>query len=112
VTNFWVALELGSRTRVRDAMVGFRVYPVTAALAADARGDRMDFDIEIAVRMARAGVPVVNLPVGVRYLSADEGGVSHFRMLRDNLAFCALHTRLCVGGTWGWLRRRLGGGSR
>jgi len=69
----------------------------------------MDFDIEIVVRMARAGVPVVNLPVGVRYPPAEAGGVSHFRPVADNLRFCWLHTRLCVGGTLGWIRRAVGG---
>ena len=29
----------------------------------------MDYDIEIAVRLAWKGVPVVNLPTRVRYLS-------------------------------------------
>ena len=100
ITCFWVDLEAG-RGVIEDAMVGFRVYPLEAALAARARGKRMDFDIEIAVRMAWRGVPIVNLPVGVRYLSADEGGVSHFRLVRDNLRISWLHTRLT---TWALLR--------
>jgi len=54
----------------------------------------MDFDIEVLVRLAWERVPIVNLPVAVRYLSAAEGGVSHFRMLRDNLRISWLHTRL------------------
>ncbi len=108
VTAFWVAVELGDRTRIRDAMIGFRVYPLAASLATPIRSARMGFDIEIAVRMARRGVPIVNLPVAVRYPPAEEGGVSHFRPLRDNLAFCALHTRLCVGGTFSAIVRGLG----
>lgn len=109
-TSFWVALELGGRGKVRDAMVGFRLYPLAAALAAGARGERMDFDVEIAVRMARAGVPVVNLPVGVHYPTSADGGVSHFQPLRDNLRFCLLHSRLCIAGLFGWARRGLRGG--
>jgi len=107
LTSFWVAVEVGRRQCIRDAMIGFRVYPLSAALAARTRGDRMDFDIEIAVRMVRAGTPVVNLPVGVRYLSAQEGGVSHFRMLGDNLRFFGMHSRLCTSGALGWMRRTL-----
>src|SRR5690606_22513085 len=86
------------RSLIRDAMIGFRVYPLEESLATRIRSARMGFDIEIAVRMARRGIEIVNLPVGVRYPPPEEGGVSHFRPLRDNLAFCALHTRLCVGG--------------
>ena len=56
----------------------------------------MDFDAEIAVRMVWQGCPVVNLPTRVRYLSADEGGVSHFRMFRDNVLISWSHTRLCT----------------
>jgi glycosyltransferase involved in cell wall biosynthesis len=107
-TAFWVTLELGRPDQVVDAMVGFRIYPLQAALAAGARGDHMDFDVEIAVRMARAGTPVVNLPVGVRYLAPREGGVSHFQPLRDNLRFFGVHSRLCTGGAFGWARRALG----
>ncbi len=106
VTTFWVGLELGGRDRVVDAMVGFRVYPLAAALAARARGDRMDFDVEIAVKLARAGVRVINLPVAVRYPSPEEGGVSHFRTWRDNLGFCALHSRLCMTGVVDRVLRR------
>ncbi|MCA9671223.1 MAG: glycosyltransferase family 2 protein [Myxococcales bacterium] len=94
ITNFWVNLEVG-RGVIYDAMVGFRVYPLAAAAQVPVRGRRMDFDIEIAVRLAWAKVPIINLPVAVRYLSADEGGVSHFRNLRDNLRFAWLHSRLC-----------------
>lgn len=95
ITTFFVALETAGR-RVRDAMVGFRVYPLAAARRVRARGDRMDFDIEIAVRLAWTRMPIVNLPVTVRYLEADEGGVSHFRLWRDNVGITWLHTRLCT----------------
>src|SRR6185295_10928684 len=46
ITIFWTRLETGSRA-IDDPMCGFRVYPVAAALACGARGDRMDFDPEI-----------------------------------------------------------------
>jgi hypothetical protein len=32
----------------------------------------------------------------VRYLSAEEGGVSHFRYGRDNLLLTWMHTRLML----------------
>jgi len=105
VTNFWVDLEAG-KGRIRDAMVGFRVYPLQAAVDANARGNWMDFDIEIAVRMAWTGMPVINLPVGVKYLDEEEGGVSHFRPFADNMRFGMLHSRLCTRASWNWFWRK------
>jgi glycosyltransferase involved in cell wall biosynthesis len=104
-THLWVALEVGSRAAIRDAMIGFRVYPLEAALTSGCRGARMDFDVEIAVRMVWAGTPTLNLPVAVRYLAPEEGGISHFRSVRDNLRFSLLHTRLCAQRSMRWVGR-------
>ena len=101
IARFWVDLETGGHV-VTDPMTGFRIYPLAAALACGATGTGMDFDIEIIVRMVWKGVPVVNLPVGVRYPSPEEGGVSHFRMVRDNARISWLHTRLTIAA----LRRK------
>lgn len=108
----WIGLETAWKQSVEDALIGFRVYPVAATLACPTWGDRMTFDIEIIVRLVRAGTPIVNEPVAVRYLSAERGGVSHFRMVRDNLAISWMHCRLCTLGLFGWVLRRLsvGGG--
>jgi glycosyltransferase involved in cell wall biosynthesis len=95
ISVFWVSVETGGR-RIADPQCGFRVYPIAAALAADARGDHMEFDQELPVRMVWRGVQVVNLPTRVRYLPAAEGGVSHFRMVRDNVRISWLHTRLVI----------------
>ncbi|MBY0401412.1 glycosyltransferase family 2 protein, partial [Myxococcota bacterium] len=102
LTRFWVDLEVGGRGRIADAMIGFRVYPVGATLALGTRCDRMAFDVEAAVLLAWAGVPIENRPVGVRYLSREEGGLSHFRMVWDNLALVRLHSRLCTRGAVEW----------
>jgi hypothetical protein len=40
---------------------------------------------------------VLNLPAPVRYFSAAEGGVSHFRYGRDNALLTAMHVRLFFG---------------
>jgi glycosyltransferase involved in cell wall biosynthesis len=93
ISRFWTDLETGGRV-IEDPLCGFRVYPLDAALRAGARGERMDFDPEIAVRMIWNGCPVVNLRTRVRYPSAEEGGVSHFRMFRDNVLISLCHTRL------------------
>jgi hypothetical protein len=105
LTNFWVHIETGGRV-IRDPMCGFRVYPMAAALAALPRADRMDFDPEIAVRLVWAGLPVINLPTRVRYLTAAEGGVSHFQLFRDNVRISWMHTRLVFAAPWGIFNRR------
>lgn len=92
---FWVAIETLSR-RIADPLCGFRVYPLNNLPPLAQLGDRMDFDPEIAVRLVWRGVPVVNIDTPVRYLSAQEGGVSHFRGVRDTLLICWLHTRLVL----------------
>lgn len=103
-TQFWIDLEVG-RGVIEDAMVGFRLYPIDETLAARAGGNRMDFDVEIPVRMAWRGVPIINLPVPVRYLTEEEGGVSHFQPVWDNVRFSWLHARLT---TWSFFRRLFG----
>jgi hypothetical protein len=47
--------------------------------------------------MVWAGTPVRNLPTRVRYLSAAEGGVSHFHVVRDTARISWLHSRLVFG---------------
>ncbi len=95
ISVFWARVETFGDV-VGDPLCGFRVYPVTAALAARATGDRMDFDPEIAVRMAWMGVPILRVPTRVRYLPAEHGGVSHFQGVRDNLRISWVHTRLVI----------------
>ncbi len=106
VTKFWVDRETGGA--VRDAMIGCRIYPLATARGSGTRGNRMDFDVEIAVRMARAGVTVINLPVRVRYLTAAEGGVSHFQPVRDIVRLSWMHSRLCTGISVRWVLRKVG----
>lgn len=99
ISNSWANLEtLG--WGIGDSLFGMRVYPVVALLRAF-RGTffarRFDFDTEISVRVCWQGVPVVNVPTPVRYLTAAEGGVSQFRYFRDNALLTWMHTRLFFG---------------
>ena len=98
VSNWWTNLEtLGAG--VADSLYGFRVYPVAALLAVMTRQPwmrRFDFDTEAVVRMAWRGVKPINIDAPVKYLSAAEGGVSHFRYGRDNLLLTWMHIRLML----------------
>lgn len=85
------------RAGIGDALFGFRVYPIAPLLRAMAATRFMrgfDFDPEAAIRLARMGVAVVHLPAPVRYPPRDQGGVSHFRYLRDNLRLAWMFARL------------------
>lgn len=105
LTTFWVNFEAGCG-KVRDAMVGFRVYPLAALERVTVKSNRMDFDIEVAVRLAWAKTPIVNLPVPVRYLTQEEGGVSHFQHFWDNLRLSRLHSKLCTLRCMAWFLPR------
>jgi glycosyltransferase involved in cell wall biosynthesis len=98
VSNGWTNLEtLGAG--VGDSLFGFRVYPIAALVAVMRRQPwmrRFDFDTEAVVRLAWRGVAPVNLDAPVKYLSAEEGGVSHFNYLRDNALLTWMHARLVL----------------
>lgn len=99
ISQFWTHLETWS-TDIRDAMCGFRVYPVAATLAAVGRrppGRGMEFDAEVLVRAHWAGIPLRFVPTPVVY---PPDGLSHFRMVRDNVRISAMHTRLVCGMLW------------
>jgi glycosyltransferase involved in cell wall biosynthesis len=98
VSNWWTNLEtLGAG--IDDSLYGFRVYPIADLIAVMRRQPwmrRFDFDTEAVVRLAWRGVVPLNLAAPVKYLSAEEGGVSHFRYGRDNVLLTWMHTRLML----------------
>ena len=96
ITNAWTHIETLGRV-IADPMCGFRVYPIAATLAAGVRARAMDFDPEVAVTLAWRGCPVINVPTEVRY---HRGGVSHFRLLKDNLLISWMHTRMVLALLW------------
>ena len=91
ITNFWVAINTLS-LGVKDAMCGFRVYPLEQLkkAAAKSQTNRMEFDIEILVNAVRQGIDVRWIDTYVRY---EKGGVSHFKMLRDNALISLMHAK-------------------
>jgi glycosyltransferase involved in cell wall biosynthesis len=96
LTHVWVWINTLSLA-IRDSMCGFRVYPIAPVLALARRrrlGLRMNFDIEILVRLYWDGVAIVNLPTRVGY---PEDGVSHFKAWTDNVLISRLHMTLFFG---------------
>lgn len=100
VSNALTRLETLGCDRIGDSLFGFRVYPLAALLMIMESSRRMrnfDFDTEAVIRLAWHGVPAINRAAPVRYISAEDGGVSHFRYGRDNIVLAAMHARLMGG---------------
>ena len=99
ISNGWANLET-LWAGIGDSLFGFRVYPIEPlrrVMQVQPWMRHFDFDPEAVVRLCWRGVRPVNLPAPVRYYRADEGGVSHFRYLRDNILLTWMHARLLVG---------------
>jgi glycosyltransferase involved in cell wall biosynthesis len=99
ISNGWANLET-LWSGIGDSLCGFRVYPIAplrAVMHSTSWMRRFDFDPEATVRLCWRGVQPINLPAPIRYFRPEEGGVSHFNYLRDNLLLTWMHTRLMVG---------------
>ncbi|HLC15877.1 MAG TPA: glycosyltransferase [Thermodesulfovibrionia bacterium] len=95
INNFWVCIETLS-WQIKDSMCGFRMYPLNetvALLNSVPFAQRMAFDVEIMVRLNRAGVSIQTIPTKVLY---PENGISHFKLFKDNYLLIKTHTRLCM----------------
>ena len=98
---------------IDDSLFGFRLYPI-AELRQVMHGirwaRRYDFDPEVAVRLVWEGVRPINFRCPVRYLTATQGGVSHFKYFRDNCLLTWMHLRLILTfllrlpSAWRWRR--------
>jgi glycosyltransferase involved in cell wall biosynthesis len=98
-THVWVWINTLSFA-IADSMCGFRVYPLATVvhLIDQTRiGRRMDFDVEVMVRLHWRGVAIVNQPTHVRY---PQDGISHFRAGLDNLLISRMHAMLFLGMLW------------
>lgn len=96
LTTSCVWLETLSKD-IKDAMCGFRIYPLESTcnlINKTKLKRRMDFDIDIIVRLHWMGVKMSFLPIDVVY---PEDGHSNFRMIRDNVAISKIHTLLIIG---------------
>lgn len=96
LSNWWTTVETLGAGRF-DSLFGFRIYPVEPLrrIMEESRWMRgFDFDAEAAVRLCWHGFQPISVPAPVRYLRADEGGVSHFHYGRDNVLLIWMHLRL------------------
>lgn len=99
LTHIWVWINTLSYA-IKDSMCGFRIYPladVMALVKLKKLKSRMDFDTDILVRLYWNGSEIINVPTRVRY---PIDGVSHFRLLLDNLLISRMHAILFFGMLW------------
>lgn len=97
--NMWANVET-LWAGIGDSLFGFRIYPIEPLRRVMHNLPwmrRFDFDPEAVVRLSWRGVKAVNLPAPVLYFNAAQGGVSHFRYLRDNVLLTSMHIRLLIG---------------
>ena len=98
ISNWWANVETVGGG-IGDSLYGFRVYPLAdlvEVMSRQAFMRRFDFDPEAAVRLVWRGLQPVNIPAPVKYLRPEEGGVSHFNYLRDNVLLTWMHARLVL----------------
>jgi len=101
-SNFWFNLE--TDIKLPDTQSGYRVYPVKAMENINFFTRKFEFEIEVIVRAAWAGIDVMAIPVKVYYPPAGER-VSHFRPFNDFTRISILNTVL-VFLTFFWIKPR------
>jgi glycosyltransferase involved in cell wall biosynthesis len=76
----WVAIRLAdwlvtrlTRTRIRDSQCGYRVYPASALRTVPLREDGFVLETEVLVGAARAGHPLLSVPVRRLYPAGRRG---------------------------------------
>lgn len=103
-SNFWIRLETG--VSVDDSQSGFRAYPVELLTRLPLHGKFYDFEVEVLVRAAWAGLKLLSVPITVWYPPAEER-VSSFDKRRDNRRISLMHARLIGRRLAPWPVRRL-----
>ena len=108
--NWWTNF-LSVRGGMTDSLFGMRLYPLAplvSVLSESRLGHRYDLECVAAVKLRWQGVPVINLPTPVQYFTKAEGGVSHYRYVRDNVRMARTYMCLMVKS----LRHRFSGKGR
>lgn len=98
-SNFWVRLECGHA--LPDSQSGYRLYPVDFLVGGRFLSTGFPFEVEVLVRAAWAGLPLLSVPVPVRYPPAGER-ISHFHPFLDNLRLTCLHAWLVIRSLLPW----------
>jgi glycosyltransferase involved in cell wall biosynthesis len=90
-SNFWFWVETGIRRN--DTQSGYRLYPLLPLAKLNFITKKYEFEIEVIVKAAWAGIEVIEVPVKV-YYPEKEKRISHFRPWRDFTRISILNTFL------------------
>lgn len=90
-SNFWFRFETG--IDLPDTQSGYRLYPILRLEGMHFLTRKYEFEIEVIVRAAWAGIGVKSVPVRVYYPPAEER-ITHFRPFQDFSRISVLNTVL------------------
>lgn len=92
-SNFWFKFETG--IELTDTQSGFRLYPLHAMRDLRYFTKKFEFEIEVIVKSAWKGIPVINIPIHIHY-EPGEKRITHFRPFRDFSRISVLNTYLVI----------------
>ena len=92
-SNFWFQVETG--IKLPDTQSGYRLYPIRRLEKIRFFCTRFEFEIEVIVKAAWKGIPVISMPVQIFYAKGAER-VSHFRPTKDFTRISILNTYLVL----------------
>jgi len=103
-SNFWLRLQTGSQ--LKDSQSGFRAYPLMIFQHLNFWTRRYNFEIEVLVRSAWAGLELRDVDISVYYPPGNKR-VSHFRGFMDNWRLTLLNTHLTLRSIVPWPHRKI-----
>lgn len=92
-SNFWFWVETG--IKLPDTQSGYRLYPVQRLRKIWLFTTKFELEIEVIVKAAWRGIPVISVPVKVYYAPQGER-VTHFRPGKDFTRISFLNTYLVL----------------
>jgi glycosyltransferase involved in cell wall biosynthesis len=98
-SNFWFWAETG--ITLPDTQSGYRLYPVKRLKKIWLFTTKFELEIEVIVKAAWRGIPVISVPVSVYYAPEGER-VSHFIPSRDSTRISFLNTYLVILAALFW----------
>ncbi|HMR84465.1 MAG TPA: DUF2062 domain-containing protein [Niabella sp.] len=90
-SNFWYKAETG--IELPDTQTGYRLYPLAPIGQMKFFTRKYEFEIEVIVRLAWAGIKVISVPITVYYPPKGER-ISHFRPFKDFTRISIVNTVL------------------
>jgi uncharacterized protein (DUF2062 family) len=93
ISTFWFKVETG--VALTDTQCGYRSYPLKTINRLRLKSRRYAYELEIIVKAAWAGIPILAQPVSADY-AAPTSRLSHFDPWRDMARISFLHSRLSI----------------